>query len=230
MVAGLLAALAACGGETPDAPADAAPPGADAIPPAERYLPLAMGASWTWTVTPTAPAAPYQKTSSVEAFEDIGGSKAGIMAFRVRTIGDDGVTVSWQEDTGSRILRHREQTFSVGQVLLSDQVYVPHKLRLDESNDHIVLGASFTETYTEIETDPTTGATMTSAKSETWTVEAVDEPVTVPAGPYDCVRVRRIGNSGAASDKLFWFAKGVGKIKETGNQTEELMSYTPGAP
>jgi hypothetical protein len=55
---------------------------------------------------------------------------------------------------------------------------------------------------------------------------AVDEPVTVPAGTFNCLRVRRRASQQDGSDKTYWFAKGVGKVKEVGGQTEELTSVT----
>jgi hypothetical protein len=217
----LLVTVAAmgCGNEVNE-PRDAG--AADAIPAAQRYLPLATGATWTWHVTPANGNPAYDKTSTVEALEPEG----DVMAYRVHTVGDDGDTVSWQHDTGAAIRRLRERSFDLTGALISDQTYTPYKLRLDESNDRLAVGASYTESYTEIETDAQGGVTSV-AKAETWTIEAIDESVTVPAGTYACLRVRRIGTDVGESDKTFWFARGVGKIKETGKQTEELSSYTP---
>jgi hypothetical protein len=224
----LLLVLVGCGSEVAVA-VDAGT--ADAIPPGERYLPLAVGSTWTWHVTPDlGGGTPYDKTSTVEALEQVPGAPAGTMAYRVRTVAPDGDTVSWQQDTGAAIRRLFERNFTAAQVLTSEQTYVPYKLRLDESNARLAVGASWVETYTEIATDPTTGATMTRSKSETWTVESLADPIVVGAGSYSCLRVHRVGSDVGASDKTYWFAHGVGKIKEAGNQTEELSSYTPAAP
>ena len=219
--AALLVALVAmasgvgCGAETSEP---------DPLPSGERYLPLDVGATWTWRVTPGADPA-FEKTSTVEALEDVGDSKAGTMAYRVRTLGKDGETVSWQEDTGQAVRRHREQSFSATQVMTSDQMYTPAKLRIDESAARLVVGTTYVETYTEEERDPATGAIKTVSKSESWTVEAIDESVTVPAGTFPCLRLRRVGTDVSAAEKRFWFARGVGKVKEVGGQTEELASY-----
>jgi hypothetical protein len=222
--------LPACGGE--EAGDDGAVDGGsqvDAIPPAERHLPLATGRTWTWTVTPPAPAAAYDKVQTVGALEDVGGTKAGVMAFRVETLGDDHRTVSWQEDTGQAVRRHKEETYAPGPggALQSTQVYVAYKLRLDEAGDRIGMGDSYTESYTETESDPGTGTMKTTAKVETWTVEAVDEMVTVPAGTFPCVRIKRMGDEAGDAVKTYWFAKGVGKVKEVGSSTEELKSFGP---
>jgi hypothetical protein len=45
----------------------------------------------------------------------------------------------------------------------------------------------------------------------------------VPAGTFDAVLLRKVSN--ASSEKNYWYARGVGKVKETGAQTEELTEY-----
>ena len=222
--------LAACGGGDGDngVTADANPLDPDAgagcaTPAAQRLLPLAVGATWTFTVTDGA--ATETKTSTVQAYEDVGATKAGIMAFRVRTEKIDGSTVSWQEDQCDKIVRHREQSFDLGNVMVSEQIYNPQKLRVDETPDHVTLGATWIDTYTEVEEDQITGDIITTDKSESWTVDAASESITVPAGTFDAIKLHRVGTDVGASDKYYWFAPGVGKIKETGTQTEELSAY-----
>src|SRR4051794_16685275 len=89
----MILCLAACGSEMGGVPGgdDDAPPPSDGA-----YLPLAIGNHWTWRVTPST-GAPYDKVNQVEALEDVGGAKQGTMAFRVRTSGSGGDTVSWQQ-------------------------------------------------------------------------------------------------------------------------------------
>ncbi len=217
-----VAVAAGCGSEPPPLSVD----GGDGCPaPAsERLLPLAVGTSWTYEVSePKVPA--EVKTSTVEAFEDIGGTKLGVYAFRVRTEKLDGVTVSWQEDTCGGVLRHREQSFDLADALISDQFYVPGKPRVDETAERIEVGATWVGSYTEVEEDPATGAIQTQSKSERWTVEAVDEEVTVPAGTFAAIRLLRVGEEIGQAEKRFWFAAGVGKVKEEGEQLEVLTAY-----
>ena len=188
---------------------------------AVRYLPLAVGATWTFRVTPAI--GPVEtKSSTVEALEDVGDRKAGITAFRVRTGKIDGNTVSWQEDRCTSITRHREQSLSLSDTLITDQFYTPDTIRVDETAAHVAMGATWMVRYDEVEVD-STGAMTTRAKDETWSVLATAESVTVPAGTFTALKLNKT-TSGAA-DKTYWFVKGVGKVKETGDQTEELMSY-----
>ncbi len=214
--------MVGCGGSDTSSTVDA-PIGSDGRPVAGRMLPMAVGDSWTYAVTPTGMPT-VQKTSTVQAFEDVGGTKAGVMAFRVRTEKVDGATVSWQADTGTAVVRHREQVFDLAGTMTSEQYYAPSKLRVDDV--HLTTGATWVDAYTEESRNVASGVVTPIAKSETWTVEAGAEVVTVPAGTFVCVRLRRTGAAGAA-DKRYWFSPGVGKVKEVGvGSTEELMSYT----
>jgi hypothetical protein len=211
---------AACGSEEPIGPDDD-----PTVTPDQRYLPFAVGASWTYRVTdpqnPTGPA--VTKVNTVEAHEAMDGANAGTMAYRLRTQFPDRSSVSWQAYSGTRVIRYRDRTYDERDALRGEDQYEPYKLRLDEKLARDGVGATMTTTHRETMTDR--DGTRTIQKSERWTVEAVDEEITVPAGTYRTLRVRRT-STGEGSDKTFWFAAGVGKIKETGGQTEELVSYT----
>lgn len=191
-----------------------------------RYFPVAEGASWSYQVVDVGTGASNIKTQAVEAYEDIGGQKAGTMGYRMRTEKDSGYTLSWQEDTGSAIVRHREQSFSAGGAQETDEFYLPYKMRLDESEAHVAVDASYTYSYSEEIHDLTASTDVTNDKSEAWTVQAVDEEVTVPAGTFTTMRVFR-NNDGTGVQKTYWFARGVGKVKEEGGgQTELLSDYS----
>lgn len=211
----LAVSVAGCGGGEPPAQAEQAP-----------YLPISTGASWTYRVTNGTTGAVTNKSSIVEALEDVGGSKAGVTAFRMRTEKDTGYTVSWQESSPTGVVRHREQGFDATGAMKVEEYYEASKLRFDETPGRTVPAASWTENYNEIVTDVPTATTTTVAKTEQWTIEAVGEAVTVPAGTFTCIRVRRVSAVIGQSAKTFWYARGVGKVKETGGQTEELLSYS----
>jgi hypothetical protein len=216
--------VAACGSGSGDDDDGAGCPGELT----DRFLPLEVGATWTYNVTPMVGPA-ETKAQTVEAFEDVGGDKAGTMAFRVRTEKIDGATVSWQECSELGVLRHREQSFDLQGNLVSDQIYDPYKLRIDETAEHLAMGASFMQTYLETETDPITGMQTSTTKTETWLVQDVAATVNcnVPdmAGAT-CLQVNRMGMDVMQANKTFWFARGVGKVFEAGDQTEELVSYS----
>jgi len=83
MIAAVAAAavLAGCGGgnETPPptGTVDAGPPMTTSGP----YQPLTVGSTWTYKVDDQG--FKYDKTSTVESVEDMGGTKAGMMGYRV---------------------------------------------------------------------------------------------------------------------------------------------------
>ena len=164
------------------------------------------------------------KTQTVGALEDVGGSKAGTMAYRITTTKVGGSVTSWQEDRGDSIRRHKE--LDMAGSTQTTEIYEPYRTRVDEIPAHVVAGAQWTEMYTEVVTDAG-GLTTSTPKTETWSVDATEEQVTVPAGTFCALRVHRLSStpSGPGSDKMFWFTRGVGKIKEVGlGQTEELVS------
>jgi hypothetical protein len=217
--------LAACGG-----PGEGAAPDAVELdcPTTGRFMELGPGASWTYEVDDGGGI--ETKTQTVGPLEDVGGSKSGTMAYRLTTARATGDVISWQEDTGTAIVRHREQD-NAG-TTTTDEFYAPHKTRIDESADHIVEGATWDESYTETVTsdngvDPP--ETNVNDKTDRWLVEAVDEVISVPAGDFCTLRVKKTStvNGAGGSVKTYWFARDVGKVKEEGgNQTEVLAAYS----
>jgi len=227
-----LLAAAGCSGDGslgPDAEIEA-----DAGPLGPVYLPLAVGNTWTYKVTdPINPSAPPEmKTQTVYAIEDVGGEKAGVLAFRLETLKPLEKTVSWQIESNGVVVRHREIEFNVigaTEYKKNDTYFLPKKPRMDRTQAHTTLGAVWNVSYTEKEYSTNFPDGLLVSKSERWEVEAVGETITVDAGTFDCLRVHRvvtIGTDIEGSNKTYWFAQGVGKIKETGLQTEELSSYS----
>jgi hypothetical protein len=197
----------------------AAPPG--------NYLPLAVGMRWTYNVT-SASGATGQGTIVVEANENA--PMSGQSAFRVHTTLLDGGTLAWDQTSGTSVIKYEEQQLSQSGTEVVDKQYMPSILVLDESAAHLVAGATWTESYKQLKT-PSTKGKATKEEAD-WTVQAVDESVTVPAGTYTCIRVSRDHTtSSTPSTTVEWFAIGVGKVKETGagqnnDQTLELASTT----
>jgi hypothetical protein len=194
-----------------------------------RYLELTTGASWTYRVTDTGGGGATTKTQTVGPMEDIGGNLAGTMAFRLTTVKGatgQGMVLSWQQDTGDGVIRLREQDMAGSTT--SDEYYAPMRQRIDETPAHLVVGAAWDHNYTEtVSTDG--GAPVMTAKVEHWSVIADDEIVTVPAGEFCTIHIHRTSEVGGidGSTKDYWFARGVGKVKEVAaGQIEELAAYT----
>jgi hypothetical protein len=94
-------------------------------------------------------------------------------------------------------------------------------LHLDMAAAHLVAGATWLEVYQETK-QPVMGTASVATARDRWTVLAVDQEVTVPAGTFRALVLQKAGGSTA---KQYWYVRGVGKVKETGGQTEELVSY-----
>jgi hypothetical protein len=220
-------ALAACGGEDGGASLDGGSDGGAVAMTSGSYLPLKIGAKWTYLVDDNGKLT--TKSQAVEAREPVP-MRQGLMAYRVVTRkGSDltDQTVSWQEDTGSMIVRHAEDSYRPGaQEPNLRESWTPHKIRLDYRPEKLKVGAEWTVEYTETYL-PLPGSATTQVRIEKWTVDSLNETVMAGGKVYrNCLRIRRIGtDAGARSDKTYWYARGIGKVKETGGQAEELMAY-----
>jgi hypothetical protein len=220
MLVSPLPLLAACNQDDP--PQNA--PGGDAGAAAGEFLlPWAEGNSWTYQVTGDGETS--TKVVTVGALQEVGGSGPNQDELANRTVtrkGERDETVSWQDRVGDRVIRYREQSFkaSTGQPDLEDH-WDPHKLHIDGSADRIVAGAHWTESYEETKTRAE-GGTTSAQRTDQWSVKAADEEVTVPAGTFRAV----VFEKKSTDTKTYWYAPGVGKVKETGGQTEELVTYT----
>jgi hypothetical protein len=192
-----------------------------------RYFPLAVGNQWTFEVTDLSSGQRGMKVQQVLGSEAMTGAKSGITAFRLRSDKASGAyTLSWQEQTADSIIRHAEQSFDSTGGGKTDELYMPGKLRVDESTGHVSDGATYTTDYSEQVTDLTTGGTTTINKTENWTVDSSTATVTVPAGTFESLKItRRVVQTGVV--KTYWFVRGIGKVREEGaSQLEELVSFS----
>ena len=197
------AALLACGSDPPVIPPD--------VP--KLLLPVAVGHRWTYRVTdPSGVVTSKVQTVTGTAAVD------GAIAYRLETRrANDKVTRSVQQVVDGRLLRVLEDEYDTN-LYERRYVYSPHALRVDSTK--ITKDTTYVDTHEKIELDPSGTEVARVAKTHTFLVEAENELVTVPAGTFECVRVRRIRQDG--STKTYWYAPGLGKVKETGEQIEEL--------
>ena len=237
----LAVSATACGGSGAASPADAA-----AVNGSGSFYPLAIGDNWTFQETATDGTISAEVVSVVTQ-EMVGGTGpyASRMAYRVVTgdkINDPNGDVDWEAEVQSpdlRIVRYREE--SVGETKgkeKNESYWDPPRLRFDEAADRIIASATWNEApYTEYDTDVDTDADggssipdggMTSdVEDDIWSVIGVDEVVTVPAGTFKALHLKRIDKDSSDGVKEFWFVRGIGRIKETGNgkPTHALTSY-----
>ena len=224
-------AAAGCGGGGSDTPGGGETPGGTGgevgTPTVTTgpYQPLDIGARWTYAVNDAS--GNYTKTSVVEATEDMGGPKAGMMGTRVREMLATEIQLTWYAVDGDRVARHHEQTLDAAtSAIKQEDWYAPSYLRVDGSAEHTTGGATFSESYTDARTDAVKQTMENKAKTVEWKVEATDEAIAVPAGTFAALRLRRTDKSDG-SFKTYWFVRGIGKVREQGDNQhrEELTSY-----
>ena len=229
--------LAACGKADPGATGSGGSPGTGGngvivgdggMGDPSQLLPLKTGNFWTYLVTDET-GVPTPKTQTVMEEEQVGGTgpNAALTAFRMVTRkGVNGMdeTISWQARVGTRVLRYREQAYMANppHALELEEYWAPAKLRADETPGRMVAGATWLETDQETKL-PVGGTPSTTEVQDRWTVTAERQAVTVRGKSYEVLILTK---TGAMTQKTYWWARGIGKVKEIGvNQTEELLSW-----
>lgn len=191
--------------------------------PSSSLLPFRVGCTWTYRVTGAA--GTTMKVTTVGPEEPVGGSgpNRDLRAFRVTTLkGTSDRTESWQAVVGSSVLRYREVSYAATTGLPElEEHWVPSKLHVHSAPAQRAAGARWSESYQETKTIAGM-APISAMASDTWTVDAPKVSVTVPAGTFEAVVLMK---STATGSKTYWYVEGVGKVKETGGQTEELVSF-----
>ncbi len=222
MVAALAAAVG-CGGSGSGGDPTAETPVGPVTPTSGPYQPLTVGTTWTYHVNDQGVI--YDKTSTVQAQEDIGGVKAGITGFRVQENIKGAVQLTWYEPTATEVRRHHDQLMDGAGHLASDEWYDPYLLRIDLTPEHLAANATWSLSYTDTKTTSTKPTEMVK-HMETYHVDGVDVPVAVPAGTFAALKITRT-DAADGSTKTQWFVQGVGKVKEqTGaGHLEELTAY-----
>jgi len=142
------------------------------------------------------------------------------------------------EVVDGEVLRIEEDAL-IDDELIYTAVYDPGFLRFSAAWLEADEGFEETRRYERTETEAGMEPKEPQPRAHTFTVESVSETVTVPAGTFrNCLRVRRVRALDDPSiddpmaqeeqDKLYWFAPGVGKIREENvmsGSTEVLVTY-----
>ena len=210
-----LLAAAACGssdGAAPDAPSN----------PADRYLPWTVGSVWNYKLTdPNNPNTPkLNQPTTILRMEDVGGVHAGTSALVVHAVQYNGSKDVWEAAAGELDVRYKSVFYDAQGQTTGTDIDTPYRLKLDESFANTKTGAQWSTSFTE-----TSNGGGPTTKNESWYVVADNESLTVMAGTFPTLHIRRTSSGGTVQD--YWYARGVGKVKETGGgQDEELMSFT----
>lgn len=224
LIAGVAFCAVACGGTDPSSNPK------DVVYGEGPLLPFKEGNQWTYRVSDGTTVT--DKTTTIGALEVIGGTgpHAADMAYKVVTrkgadLADQ--TESWQApsaDSSDRIERFREISYgATTQMPKLDTYWDPSKLHIDGREEVLFVPNTWLETYDETKIPYDGGPTTTATQSDRWSIISLDESVVAAGKTYDhAVHFRKF--STAAKD--YWYLRGVGKLKETGTQTEELVSFS----
>lgn len=192
----------------------------------ESLYPLADGAKWSYVVKTTG--GQILGMDVTEANEFVWEGEAAFEL--VDEPDDDG---EWNSSVlirdGDLVMRvHRQEMDNLGTIAIID--YDPGFVRVSEA--WTVVGPPQEFLYDRTASDGNGLNPEVEARGHTFEVLAVDESVTVPAGTFEnCVKVERVRTLGAEAGALvwFWYAPGVGKVREERPiemEVEELVSVS----
>ena len=229
--AAFAAGVMGCGGAPIEAPGDTGDGGdggGGAVPceqtntcPAQavNLWPLTAGSRWVYELSdegkPT-----IQKTVEVLGEQDVPdmpGRRATAVVSRQPALQYE--ERSWQVTSGSLVYRVREDDYRGGQ-FESATTWDPDTVKNVALAQEV--GWKSTSTITERLRNPD-GTVETKPRSYIWEVLAKDETVTVPAGTFKALKVRRTRADDTTKTRTYWLAPGVGKVREEGERTELLV-------
>jgi len=190
------------------------------------HFPLVDGSRWTYHHT-TLVDDPWDETDTVTS-TTYQGEDAFVLSDQEDAQGEQ--THSTHVIDGSRVYRAYKQV-EVGDVVAITTSYDPAFLRYDEawtaSGDTVTLDDAWTQlcVVASSASNCAPGAMKLGSTTHTYTVLAAAERLTVPAGTFTTVKVQR-DNLTSPETKLFWFAAGVGKIREENPSTGAVTELT----
>lgn len=221
----LALALGACGGGNGTGDGGGADGGGTDDPCGfqERYLPQAAGYSWTYRVVDLSSGEQTEKSQYLEASDER--PELGDDVLRQVTNKDSGQTVSFVTVRDDTVLRLVQEDYDALGALQRTTTYDPGQARLFETADRLEAGATWSESYLETEYDAAGALVSEVTTTEEWEVISADAECESPLGTFRCLHVRRVRTAGGIADKQYFFARGIGKIKEIGSkQIEELVA------
>jgi hypothetical protein len=194
----------------------------------DSHFPVIPGSTWTYHhENPTK--APWDEFASLEATTYMG-CDAFLLQDEEDAQGEK--TRSTLIVDGTKVYRaYRE--IAVGGMVALKVTYDPGFLRFDEALDSegemIMLEDSWSQScvFTSSASKCAPGAVKPGVSTHTFKVVSTSAQVTVGAGTFDTVQIERV-NLDDGERKHFWYAKGIGKVRELdleSNATEELTEY-----
>jgi hypothetical protein len=178
---------------------------------AASYLPLEVGAVWRYAITRD----DGRRGEGVVRVDgiDYGGSSGAVPEYRIREDLLDGTIWSWEGREATRVALEQEEIDDRTGAVLDEESYDPPITVVDERAERLAVGAAWPEAFTNT-TPNAKGHPKTKHAEAKWEVESVTDRVSVPAGTFTCLRVRRAQKH--HPPLISWYAKGVGLVKQEG--------------
>lgn len=202
------------------------------------YLPLSVGNWWTYRVTDSK-GNTISKTQTVLERQKVGGTGPAkdVDAFFVRSDKSDedfdDKTESWQGTVrtaeGLATVRYRELAYRASDgTFRKEEYWHPYKLRVDDY--HTTADGPWENHYDKsiIPADATEPPEYDVAWYDALSVQHDASSITVPIGTFAAKLLHRRAADPSNPDKLYWFVAGIGKVQETGKQTEQLVDCVVG--
>lgn len=188
---------------------------------AKSLWPLTAQSRWTYRITDPVRGS-FDKTVEVQGEQELP-DMPGTMAVAVRSSQPHLEELSFQVVNGGIVFRVREQDMKAGQVVRA-MTWDPAVMKA--LSDAQPVGWTQTATVVEVERDAAGSVVKEKEKVFGWTVEAVDQEVTVPAGTFtNAIKLRRERADKDDWERFYWLVPGVGKVLEEGERREELVEY-----
>lgn len=222
---------------TVDLPGTPVQPGDGTTDPTEApetLWPLTQGSTWTYSIVDPMIQGSFQKTVRVVGARQVEGTQMTAMLVhsqqdRTATTGDLYEEYSYQlELTDGRVVRLREEDHKNGS-LLRVTTWSPATVK-SLSRAPASVPWEQVDAVRELITYPD-GSSEDKDPTYAWKVVALNETVTTKAGTFtNAIKVQRdkLNDEGEVKDdkrRTYWLVPGVGKVLETGERTEELVSY-----
>jgi hypothetical protein len=226
-----------CGNQDPDDMDGTDDPSDGGTPPGKDYYPLKVGYSWRYLETFDDGSPSNELTYAVTDMrtEDVEGlGKGSVFNVENSVIDDDildddeqRVQEIWDDGKRAMRLNHTVYVNIVGDLVPTKiRRYEPGFLRFDR--ERLEINSPWQETLTRY-SDPLEEdkPSLVEERTYTYTVLGVEEQVEVPAGKFTCIKISRVSPADEDNEqKTYWFAEGVGKVKEEDDlSVEELTEY-----
>jgi hypothetical protein len=216
----------ACGGPNGGLPSGDDRGGNDPADPgvtvgAQKSLwPLSRGSTWRYRITDDLRGVfeKHVEALGTTALPDNGGQGLGMKSTQPHL-----EELSWQSEQDGIVLRLREEDRKEG-VLARVMLWSPATVK----SISVQRPLDWTHTATVEETTRYPDGTIAEVKEKTyvWRVLAVNETVEVPAGRFEgALRIQRDRPDKTGKERIYWLVRGVGKVREEGERTEELLEY-----